>query len=172
MNHETTKVPFDAPYIYKLFFRARIVNMAFGKSFKKKLKKNVKRVARTQGRVATTVGKVARTYGKAADDLGGAIQVVGMVTGQPQVAAAGAGLQKSGRVATIGGRTAVAAGRAQKKLVGIPKGQKSSSTAEARSCGQERDGYYDPGTISPRLNIFGTEIRPNRTSFWSRPQVC
>ena len=91
--------------------------MAFGKAFKKKLKKNVKRVARTQGRVATTVGKVARTYGKAADDLGGAIQVVGMVTGQPQVAAAGAGLQKSGRVATIGGRTAVAAGRAQKKLV-------------------------------------------------------
>jgi len=91
--------------------------MAFGKAFKKRLKKNVKRVARTQGRVATTVGKVARTYGKEADDLGGAIQVVGMVTGQPQVAAAGAGLQKSGRVATIGGRTAVAAGRAQKKLV-------------------------------------------------------
>ena len=87
--------------------------MAFGKAFKKKLK----RVARTQGRIATTAGKISRSYGKAADDLGGAIQVVGMVTGQPQVAAAGAGLQKSGRVATIGGRTAVAAGRAQKKLV-------------------------------------------------------
>ena len=87
--------------------------MAFGKAFKKKLK----RVARTQGRVATTVGKVARTYGKAADDLGGAIQVVGMVTGQPQVAAAGAGLQKSGRVATIGGRTAVAA-RSEERRVG------------------------------------------------------
>ena len=87
--------------------------MVFGKAFKKKLK----RVARTQGRIATTAGKISRSYGKAADDLGGAIQVVGMVTGQPQVAAAGAGLQKSGRVATIGGRTAVAAGRAQKKLV-------------------------------------------------------
>ena len=87
--------------------------MAFGKAFKKKLK----RVARTQGRIATTAGKISRSYGKAADDLGGAIQVAGIVTGQPQVAAAGAGLQKSGRVATIGGRTAVAAGRAQKKLV-------------------------------------------------------
>ena len=87
--------------------------MAFGKAFKKKLK----RVARTQGRIATTAGKISRSYGSAADDLGGAIQVVGMVTGQPQVAAAGAGLQKSGRVATIGGRTAVAAGRAQKKIV-------------------------------------------------------
>ena len=100
-------------YNANYFFRARLVNMAFGKAFKKKLK----RVARTQGRIATTAGKISRSYGKAADDLGGAIQVVGMVTGQPQVAAAGAGLQKSGRVATIGGRTAVAAGRAQKKLV-------------------------------------------------------
>ena len=87
--------------------------MAFGKSFKKKLK----RVARTQGRIATTAGKISRSYGKVADDVGGAMRVVGTVTGQPQLAAAGATLQKSGELATIGGRTAVAAGRAQKKLV-------------------------------------------------------
>ena len=103
--------------------------MAFGKAFKKKLK----RVARTQGRVATTVGKVARTYGKAADDLGGAIQVAGLVTGQPQVAAAGAGLQKSGRVATIGGRTAVAAGRAHEKLV---KGKRSAALQKLGHAGR------------------------------------
>ena len=98
--------------------------MAFGKTLKKKLKKNVKRVARTQGRIATTTGKNSRSYGKVADDIGGAIQIIGTVTGQPQVAAAGAGLQKSGRVATIGGRTAVAAGRAQKKLV---RGKRSAA---------------------------------------------
>ena len=106
--------------------------MAFGKAFKKKLK----RVARTQGRIATTAGKISRSYGKAADDLGGAIQVVGMVTGQPQVAAAGAGLQKSGRVATIGangGRTAVAAGRAQKKLV---KGKRSAALQKLGHAGR------------------------------------
>ena len=39
-----------------------------GKAFKKKLKKGVKRVARTQGRVATTVGKISRSYGKVADE--------------------------------------------------------------------------------------------------------
>ena len=103
--------------------------MAFGKAFKKKLK----RVARTQGRIATTAGKISRSYGKSADDLGGAIQVVGMVTGQPQVAAAGAGLQKSGRVATIGGRTAVAAGRAQKKLV---KGKRSAALQKLGHAGR------------------------------------
>ena len=87
--------------------------MAFGKAFKKKLK----RVARTQGRIATTAGKISRSYGKVADNVGGTLKVVGTVTGQPQLAAAGATLQKSGEIATIGGRTAVAAGRAQKKLV-------------------------------------------------------
>ena len=40
--------------------------MAFGKAFKKKLKKNVKKVARTQGRIATTGGKIARVGGKIA----------------------------------------------------------------------------------------------------------
>ena len=91
--------------------------MVFGKAFKKKLKKNVKRVARTQGRIATTAGKISRSYGKVADNVGGSMKVIGAVTGQPQLAAAGATLQKSGQIATVGGRTAVAAGRAQKKLV-------------------------------------------------------
>ena len=73
-------------YIYELFFRARIVNMAFGKAFKKKLK----RVARTQGRIATTAGKISRSYGKVADNVGESMKVIGAVTGQPQLAAAGA----------------------------------------------------------------------------------
>ena len=103
--------------------------MAFGKAFKKKLK----RVARTQGRIATTAGKISRSYGKAADDLGGAIQVVGMVTGQPQVAAAGATLQKSGKFTVVGGRTAVAAGRAQKKLV---RGKRSAALQKLGHAGR------------------------------------
>ena len=46
-----------------------------------------------------------------------AISTLLSTTGQPQLAAAGATLQKSGEIAVVGGRTAVAAGRAQKKLV-------------------------------------------------------
>ena len=51
------------------------------------------------------------------NNVGGAMKVAGALTGQPQLAAAGATLQKSGEIAVVGGRTAVAAGRAQKKLV-------------------------------------------------------
>ena len=131
---------FDLPcrkpaiYIGNYFFRARLVNMAIvGKAFKKKVKKGVKRVARTQGRITTTVGKVSRSYGKVADNVGGAMKVVGTVTGQPQVAAAGATLQKSGQVSVVGGRTAVAAGRAQKKLV---RGKRSAALQKLGHAGR------------------------------------
>ena len=104
-----------------------------GKSLKKKLNKGVKRVARTQGRIATTAGKISRNYGKVADKVGGAMRVVGTVTGQPQLAAAGAAVQKSGEISTVAGRTAVAAGRAQKKLV---KGKRSAALQKLGHAGR------------------------------------
>ena len=60
-------------------------------------------------------------------------RVVGTVTGQPQLAAAGAAVQTSGRAAVVGGRTAVAAGRAQKKLV---KGKRSAALQKLGHAGR------------------------------------
>ena len=61
------------------------------------------------------------------------MRVVGTVTGQPQLAAAGATLQKSGQISTVAGRTAVAVGRAQKKLV---RGKKSAALQKLGHAGR------------------------------------
>ena len=50
-----------------------------------------------------------------------------------KLAAAGATLQKSGQIAVVGGRTAVAAGRAQKKLV---RGKKSAALQKLGHAGR------------------------------------
>ncbi len=84
------------------------------KNVGKRLNEVGKRVGRTTGRTLTTAGKITRVGSKIATNVGGGMRVVGSVSGQPQIAAAGQSLYTSGRIGTQAGRTMVSSGRATK----------------------------------------------------------
>ena len=72
--------------------------------FGKKAVKKLKRVGRTAGRITTTAGKVTRVGSKIATNVGSATRILGTVTGQPEIVAAGQSLYTTGKAGTAGGR--------------------------------------------------------------------
>jgi len=84
------------------------------KIFGKKITHIGKRVGRTTGRTLTTAGKITRVGSKLAKDVGDGMRLVGALSGQPEIAAAGQSLYTSGQLGTQAGRTMVSSGRATK----------------------------------------------------------